>query len=357
MGPNARTRIICDRFSAGHPNSALRWHLDSVPPETPIRDIVDRCRVWESHADTDDQRVVKPTLKRAQPVHEVSEPTLGPTEQIVAAITGPSVGLANLGTMLKCLLPAIPAQAPPPLSAATDLETMLKRLLPAVPAQALQPRSAPTEIEAMLKRLFPGTLTQAPQPRPAIARRDWAVVLCFSCGNYGHGASRCTTLDVKFPYMLPGWSAEKRGDHYAMISPRLTAERLRAGNGDWSGMEGQPPGSVIHSDPRTLAAVHFSPPPVLRCLHGLGLLRKIKTAGEPWWTYVLSASPGTCWTTGTSIGPSLVDTPKWHKVSGAKIRTRNTPPLVWQMTSDDDLSADEEVVADSSLLLWVWWLS
>ena len=90
MGPNAKTRIICDRFIAGHPNSDLRRHLDSVPPEIPIGDIVDICRVWDSHADTDDRRVVKPMLERAQPVYAVSESTLGPTEQVVAAITGPS---------------------------------------------------------------------------------------------------------------------------------------------------------------------------------------------------------------------------------------------------------------------------
>ena len=90
-----------------------------MPPEIPIRYIVVRCRVWESHADTDDRRVVKLTLERAQPVYAVSESTLGPTEQVVAAVTGPSVRLA-------------------------DLET--------------PSRSAPTEIEAMLKRLLPGTL-------------------------------------------------------------------------------------------------------------------------------------------------------------------------------------------------------
>ena len=42
MGQTARLRIICDRYIAGH---------GSVSPETLIRDIVDRCRVWESHAD------------------------------------------------------------------------------------------------------------------------------------------------------------------------------------------------------------------------------------------------------------------------------------------------------------------
>ena len=141
MDPNARTQLICDRFNAGHPNCALRRHLNSVPPETPIRDIADRCRVWESHADTDDQRVVKPTPEEAQPVH-ASEPTLRPTEQV-------------------------------------DLEAMLKHLLPAIPAEAPPPHSAPTDIEAMLKRLI-----QAPQPRPATAHRDWASVLCF-CGKTG----------------------------------------------------------------------------------------------------------------------------------------------------------------------------
>ena len=43
---------------------------------------------------------------------------------------------------------------------------------------------------------------------------------------------RCLQLDVQFPFMLPGWSAEKIGNHYTMISPRLAAERLRAGNGN-----------------------------------------------------------------------------------------------------------------------------
>ena len=48
MGHTARLRIIHDRFVARHDSCALRRHLDSVPPETPIRDIVDRCRVWRA---------------------------------------------------------------------------------------------------------------------------------------------------------------------------------------------------------------------------------------------------------------------------------------------------------------------
>ena len=61
MGQTARLRLIRDRFIAGHDNCDLRRHLDSVPPETPIRDVVDRCRVWESHADPIVRRMTKPT--------------------------------------------------------------------------------------------------------------------------------------------------------------------------------------------------------------------------------------------------------------------------------------------------------
>ena len=40
MGQTARLRLICDRFIAGHENCDLRRHLDCVPPDTPLRDIV-----------------------------------------------------------------------------------------------------------------------------------------------------------------------------------------------------------------------------------------------------------------------------------------------------------------------------
>ena len=42
-GPSARTRMVRVRFISGHPDCQLRCHLDSVPPDTPIQDIVDRC--------------------------------------------------------------------------------------------------------------------------------------------------------------------------------------------------------------------------------------------------------------------------------------------------------------------------
>ena len=56
MGQEARLRLIRDRFIAGHESCDLRRYLDCVPPDTPLRDIVDRCRVWESHSDSSVRR-------------------------------------------------------------------------------------------------------------------------------------------------------------------------------------------------------------------------------------------------------------------------------------------------------------
>ena len=42
-------QMVRDRFIDGQAEFALRRHLDSFGPDTPMRNIVDSCRVWESH--------------------------------------------------------------------------------------------------------------------------------------------------------------------------------------------------------------------------------------------------------------------------------------------------------------------
>ena len=65
MGQTAQLRLIRDGFIAGHNSCDLRRHLDSAAPETPIRNMVDRCRVWESHADPEIMR--NPTTETLYP--------------------------------------------------------------------------------------------------------------------------------------------------------------------------------------------------------------------------------------------------------------------------------------------------
>ena len=74
MGQIARLRLIRDRFIAGHENCDLRRYLDCVPPDTPLRDIVDRCRVWESHGSSEMRRSSKPIPEPVYPTYVVEEP-------------------------------------------------------------------------------------------------------------------------------------------------------------------------------------------------------------------------------------------------------------------------------------------
>ena len=62
-------------------------------------------------------------------------------------------------------------------------------------------------------------------------RRDWSAVVCLwcSCGKPGHAASQCPILNVTFPFLLPGWQAEKVGGGFVMQLPRMLAERTPDG--------------------------------------------------------------------------------------------------------------------------------
>ena len=101
MGQTARLRIIRDRFIAGHDSCELRRHLDSVSPETPIQDIVDRCQVWESHADS--RRLSKPEPDMELPIYAVNESGCGMDNRMVAAVTTSQTTPDQLETLLRHL--------------------------------------------------------------------------------------------------------------------------------------------------------------------------------------------------------------------------------------------------------------
>ena len=64
--------------------------------------------MWESHANTDAQRIVKPTPERARPVYMVNEPARVLADQVVPAVTMPSVRLGDFEALLRHLLPTMP---------------------------------------------------------------------------------------------------------------------------------------------------------------------------------------------------------------------------------------------------------
>ena len=88
MGQTARLRLIRDQFIAGHSNCDLRRHLDRVSPETPIRDVVDRCRVWESYADPAVRRIGKQNPNPTYPTYAVGDADSDNETTRVAVVTG-----------------------------------------------------------------------------------------------------------------------------------------------------------------------------------------------------------------------------------------------------------------------------
>ena len=67
---------------------SLHRHLDSVEPGTPMRDIVDRCRVWESLAEDTDCWGARPIPNRPLPVYRIDD---------VGTESGPDVSFGRSG--------------------------------------------------------------------------------------------------------------------------------------------------------------------------------------------------------------------------------------------------------------------
>ena len=130
-----------------------------MKPDTPIWDIdiVDRCRVCESHADTEARRL----LNRYPREHYrfILWMNRGVDDWMVAAVTVPLAVQEQLETLLRWLIltPVVPALPPKPLP--TELESFLQRLLMGVQAPKPAPpdRTGITNMETLLQSLLPGT--------------------------------------------------------------------------------------------------------------------------------------------------------------------------------------------------------
>ena len=141
-------------------------------------------------------------------------------------------GKELLRKLIAMLTPVVPAsvRAPEP-SAMYKLAQLLigelskNRPAPPTPAE-------PTKLGTLGQTYFRGKQLPSQQLRPRQVRRNGSDFKCFSCGKTGHSANRCPTLDVTFPFILPGWKAEKTPTGYLMISPKMAMDRRRAENED-----------------------------------------------------------------------------------------------------------------------------
>ena len=102
IGQTARLRLIRDRFIAGHESCELRRHLDCLPPDTPLRDIVDRCRVWESHSDLLARNVNQP--KMTYPAYVVKPADKEPETVRAMTVNKPERSVEDTNALLSKLV-------------------------------------------------------------------------------------------------------------------------------------------------------------------------------------------------------------------------------------------------------------
>ena len=229
MGQMARLRLIRDRFIAGHDNCDLRRYLDSVPPETPIRDVVDRCRVWESHTDPIVHRMTKPTPDMTYPTYAVGDADKDREVLKVAAVTGVRSDQNQVQDLLRRMVSAI--ERPTPTPEISDIEKLLLQLTRVPPDRPAPVVNTPSVLDGQCRQQRqPQRQRQPAKQRPV--QRGWSDVICFSCRKTGHAATRCPDYSDSLPFLQPGWQKKKTLGGFIMTPPRVAMDRRQAENND-----------------------------------------------------------------------------------------------------------------------------
>ena len=141
MGQTARLRLIRDRFIAGHGS-----YLDCVPPDTPLRDIVDRCRVWESHADPEVRRISKPMPEPAYPTYVVKQSEYETEPVRVVTVNKPNSSVDQSEELLKKIIGSADTNRFPP-ARAPELSPMDKLVQLLLSETAKRKPDPPTPVE------------------------------------------------------------------------------------------------------------------------------------------------------------------------------------------------------------------
>ena len=89
-----QSQMVRDRFIYGKAERALRRHLDSLGPNTPMPDIVDCCRIWERHCEVKIQPRTSADRRPVRVICQVTEveptPAVSPeTDGTTASAGGP----------------------------------------------------------------------------------------------------------------------------------------------------------------------------------------------------------------------------------------------------------------------------
>ena len=155
--------------------------------------------------------MVKPSEKDPEPVRAVT-------------VNKPERSVEDTNELLRKLVDMLTPGANNTVKARepSTLDKLVQLLMEKVAARkpALPAPQEPTKLETKLQSFLENRRMPNQEFRQRLVQRDWSEVKCFSCGKPGHSATRCPMLDITFPFILPGWKAEKTSTGYMMISPR-----------------------------------------------------------------------------------------------------------------------------------------
>ena len=178
----------------------------------------------------------KPLPEPAYQTYVVDEPDYENEAVHVVTVDKANDSVDQLEVLLRKLLVGLTPTVPPPVKAPEEstLEKLV-RLLVLETSKKSPTRPAPVEpagLDTLLRSYLTEQQPLRQQPRLRPIRRDWPEMKCFSCGKTGHGVNRCPALDTSFPFILPGWKAEKTQMGFLMMSPKMATDWRRAENED-----------------------------------------------------------------------------------------------------------------------------
>ena len=206
--------------------------MDCLPPDAPLRDIVDRCRVWESHSDLLARNVNQPKI--TYPAYVVKPADKEPETVRAMTVNKPERSVEDTNALLSKLVdmlsPGVNTMMKAPEPSTLDKLVHLLRDKVAATKPVLPVTPEPTKLETKLQSFLNSNRMPKQEFRQRPVQRDWSEVKCFSCGKSGHSATRCPMLDITFPFLLLGWRAEKTSVGYMMISPRRAIDRRQSEN-------------------------------------------------------------------------------------------------------------------------------
>ena len=192
MGKRCRDSMVRDRFIAAQRNCGLRRHLDGVSSDTPIGDIVDSCRVWESHSDREpssDAGRGRDSLGESDGSQKVG--CLWTELQELLMCSG-MVPVSVLGVGSKSAeTPRKVGKGDSQLAPLEAISSLVTRLLRTAQEGRWVDEKAPSEGElGPLSAVSPGSGAERGH-----SVKEW-VRACFSCGRQGHGVNRCSQVDT-----------------------------------------------------------------------------------------------------------------------------------------------------------------